>query len=159
MMMVPGELLDYKQWVLWRRAEVNGRFTKIPISPWSGKAAACDRPQTWSTYKHVRYAARRFSCNGIGIVFTKGDPFCGIDLDQCRTHEGSISAEALEIVDRIGSYAEFSPSGTGIHILLKAQLPAMGRRKDKIEIYDSRSACPEFLAKELSIQPSNSISY
>ena len=50
MMRIPGELLEYKQWVLWRRAEANGRITKIPISPWSGKAAACDKPQTWSTY-------------------------------------------------------------------------------------------------------------
>ena len=46
MMRIPGELLEYKQWVLWRRAEGNGRITKIPISPWSGKAAACDKPQT-----------------------------------------------------------------------------------------------------------------
>ena len=30
-MRLPPELLDYKQWVLWRRAEVNGRITKIPM--------------------------------------------------------------------------------------------------------------------------------
>jgi len=44
MIRVPTELVDYKQWVLWRRVDANGRMTKIPISPWSGKAAACDRP-------------------------------------------------------------------------------------------------------------------
>jgi primase-polymerase (primpol)-like protein len=46
-MHLPAELFEYKQWVLWRKAEVNGRITKVPISPWSGKAAACDKPQTW----------------------------------------------------------------------------------------------------------------
>jgi len=83
-MPVPSELLEYKQWVLWRRAEVNGRIAKLPISPWSGKVASCDKPQTWSTYKHVCYAHRKFRCDGIGFVFTTNDPFCGIDLDQCR---------------------------------------------------------------------------
>jgi hypothetical protein len=44
------ELFGYKQWVLWRRVDVNGRSAKVPISHWRGKAAACDKPQTWSTY-------------------------------------------------------------------------------------------------------------
>ncbi|MGH9770202.1 MAG: hypothetical protein ACRD4Q_00640 [Candidatus Acidiferrales bacterium] len=134
---VPTELLDYKQWVLWRRAEINGRTTKIPISPWSGKAAACDKPQTWSTYRHVLYAMRRFPCHGIGFVFTEADPFCGIDLDQCRTVKGAIVPEALDLIKRLESYTELSPSGTGAHVLVKAKLPGRGRRRGKIEMYDT----------------------
>lgn len=137
MMRVPSELLEYKQWVLWRRAEVHGRATKIPISPWSGKAAACDKPQTWSTYKHVRFALRRFRCDGIGFVFTDADPFCGIDLDQCRTINGSIAPHALDLIKRLASYTELSPSSTGAHVLIRAKLSGRGRRKGKIEIYDS----------------------
>jgi primase-polymerase (primpol)-like protein len=57
------ELFEYKQWVLWREAEVHGRITKVPISPWSGKAAACDKPTTWSTYRHLRHALRRSPCD------------------------------------------------------------------------------------------------
>ena len=112
-MRIPGDLLEYKQWVLWRGTEVNGRISKIPISPWSGKAAACDKPQTWSTYRHARYALRRHHCDGIGFVFTEADPFCGIDLDHCRATNGSICPEALELIKRFDSYAELSPSGTG----------------------------------------------
>jgi putative DNA primase/helicase len=114
-MRLPLELLDYKQWVLWRRAEVNGRITKIPVSPWSGKPAACDKRQTWSTYRHVLYALRRFPCDGIGFVFTEADPFCGIDLDNCRTVNGPITPDALNIIRRFQSYTELSPSGTGAH--------------------------------------------
>jgi primase-polymerase (primpol)-like protein len=138
MMRVPPELLDYKQWVLWRRAEVNGRVTKIPISPWSGKGAACDKPQTWSSYRHVLYALRRYRGDGIGFVFTGEDPFCGIDLDGCRAVNGLIVPEALELIEQLRSYTELSPSGTGVHILIQAKLPAKGRRSGKIEIYDSR---------------------
>jgi primase-polymerase (primpol)-like protein len=135
-MRVPPELLEYKQWVLWRRAAVNGRVTKVPISPWSGKAAACDKPQTWSTYRHVLYALRRFLCDGIGFVFTNADPFCGIDLDNCRAVNGTIATDALDMIRRFGSYTELSPSGTGVHILIKAKMSGKGRRTDQIELYD-----------------------
>lgn len=137
MMRIPGELLEYKQWVLWRGTEVNGRISKIPISPWSGKAAACDKPQTWSTYRHARYALRRHHCDGIGFVFTEADPFCGIDLDHCRSINGSICPEALELIKRFDSYAELSPSGRGAHILIRATLTGTGRRTGGIEMYDS----------------------
>jgi putative DNA primase/helicase len=136
MMRIPNDLLEYKQWVLWRSAEVNGRVTKIPISPWSGKAAACDKPQTWSTYRHARYALRRHLCDGIGFVFTEADPFCGIDLDHCRAMSGTICPEALRLIRRFETYAELSPSGTGVHILARATLAGTGRRTGKIEMYD-----------------------
>ena len=58
-MPIRSELLKYKQWVLWLRTEVNGRTAKLAISPWSGKVASCDKPQTWSTYNHVCYARRK----------------------------------------------------------------------------------------------------
>ena len=137
MMRVPRELLGYKQWVIWRKLAVNGRVTKVPISPWSGKAAACDKPQTWSTFWHVRHAVRKYGCDGIGFVFTQSDPFCGIDLDQCRDANGIIAPEALNLIKRFDSYTELSPSGTGAHILISAKLAGRGRRLGKIEIYDS----------------------
>ena len=136
-MKLPAELFDYRQWVLWRIAEVDGRKTKLPISPWSGKLASCDKPHTWSSYKHARYALRRFRCDGIGFVFTDADPFCGIDLDKCRTVNGIIAPEALRIIQQLNSYSELSPSGTGIHVLIKAELQGRGRRSGKLEVYDS----------------------
>jgi primase-polymerase (primpol)-like protein len=134
---LPGELVDYKQWVVWRRAEVDGRKTKLPISPWSGKIASCDKPHTWSTFRHASYARQKHRCDGIGFVFTDGDPFCGIDLDGCRDTDGNIAPEASAIISRLDSYTELSPSGTGVHILVRAKLPGKGRRSGKIEIYDS----------------------
>jgi putative DNA primase/helicase len=136
-MKLPAELFDYRQWVLWRIAEVDGRKTILPISPWSDKLASCDKPQTWSSYKHVRFALRRFCCDGIGFVFTDDDPFCGIDLDKCRTANGIIAPEAFHIIQQLNSYSEISPSGTGIHVLIKAELQGRGRRRGKLEVYDS----------------------
>ena len=99
--------------------------------------ASCDKPQTWSTYRHVCYARRRLRSDGIGFVFTTKDPFCGIDLDRCRALNGKIESEAQTVIERLASYTELSPSGTGIHVLVKAKLGGPGRRNGSIEIYDS----------------------
>ena len=68
-----------------------------------------------------------------------GDGFAGIDLDKCRNRETEeVEKWAQEILEAIQSYAEVSPSGTGIHILLKGRLPLNGRRRtNQIEMYDS----------------------
>src|SRR5579875_5893 len=137
MIRVPDELTEYKQWVLWRRMEVNGRMAKMPISPWSGKAAACDKPQTWSTFRHVCVALKRHRADGLGFVFTDADPFCGIDLDKCRQRSGRISEESLRLIREIGSYTEISPSGDGVHIIIKAKLGSSGRRTAGLEVYAS----------------------
>jgi putative DNA primase/helicase len=65
------------------------------------------------------------------------DPFCGVDLDACvdpKTDE--IASWASEIVGELDSYTEFSPSGTGLHVLLRAELPPGGNRRARIEMYD-----------------------
>lgn len=136
-MVIPPELFAYKQWVLWKRVTVNGHPTKIPISPWSGRKAACDQPKTWSSFKHVRYVKRRWACDGIGFVFTEKDPYCGIDLDQCRDESGRFTELALNVLKRLDSFSELSPSGRGLHILVKAKLAVGRRRKDGVEMYDS----------------------
>lgn len=128
MIRIPNEMTEYKQWVLWRRVAMDGRLTKMPISPWSGKAAACDKPQTWTTFRHACVALKRFRADGIGFVFTSGDPFCGIDLDKCRDKNGRISQDSLNLIHQIGSYAEISPSGDGVHIIVRADLGSSGRR-------------------------------
>ena len=65
----------------------------------------------------------RFS--GLGFVFSPEDPYCGIDLDNCRDPQtGKIKLWASEILHAIDSYAEVSPSGTGVKIWAKATLPS-----------------------------------
>lgn len=42
---------------------------------------------------------------------------------------------AREIVDRLQSYTEISPSGRGVHILIKGRVPPGGNKKGKVEMY------------------------
>jgi hypothetical protein len=73
-----------------------------------------------------------------GIGFQLGPPYVGIDLDKCRNAEtGVIEPWAEEIIEKLNSYTEISPSGTGIHIWVKGALPKSGRRKGRTEMYAS----------------------
>jgi primase-polymerase (primpol)-like protein len=76
--------------------------------------------------------------DGIGFVFTAGDPYVGVDLDHCREESGELSPWAVTVAENLRSSSEYSPSGKGIHIIAKASLPAGGRRRTPgIEIYDA----------------------
>nr|BDD44594.1 hypothetical protein 1 [Flavobacteriaceae bacterium] len=77
---------------------------------------------------------------GVGFVFTSNDPYCGIDLDDCRDAEtGDITPWAQEIIDTIASYSEVSPSGTGVKIFVRGEKAGTGRRKGyksgEVEVY------------------------
>lgn len=137
----PTSLKDLRQWVYWRAEKRNGKRTKIPYSPTTGSRARSDDPGTWATLAQARKAAQSSAYDGIGFVFSESDPFCGVDLDSCVDSEsGEIEPWAMNIVEELDSYTEISPSGTGLHIIVRAKLPSGGNRKDRIEMYD-RGRC------------------
>lgn len=75
--------------------------------------------------------------SGIGFVFSADDPYAGMDIDDCRNPEtGEIAPEAKAVIDRLNSYTEVSPSGTGVKIWVKARLRGAGSRRDNYEMYD-----------------------
>lgn len=137
----PEELRERKRWVCWRLVErEGGRTTKEPINPsYTGRKADVTDPLTWSTHKHAS-AVRDMHphLDGVGFVFEAGDPYCGIDFDGCIGEDGEITPWAASWIERLGGYAERSPSGTGVHVIVKAKLPGRGRnnRARKVEIYD-----------------------
>jgi hypothetical protein len=126
------------QWLNWRFEERDGKLTKVPICPHTGELAAVDRLETWGTYEEAVRAAREHGYDGVGFVFTVDDPYAGVDLDNCLDPEtGEVEAWAKELIGQLDSYTELSPSGGGVHILVKAKFPPGGRRKGQVEMYDS----------------------
>ena len=116
------DLAAERRWVLWRWVERPHGPTKVPYQP-SGVPASSTDPSTWSTLAEL---ANAVGYSGVGIMLT-GDGLGGIDLDHCRDRDtGHIDKWALEVIRDFASYAEISPSGTGIKILAAgapAQLP------------------------------------
>lgn len=137
---IPKELKKLPQWVAWQyKHNPNNpeKQKKVPINPMTGELASVKEPETLGTFEAAVKRFRKGGVDGIGFVFTKNDPYVGIDLDNCRNNKtGRIKLWARKIVNAFASYTEISPSGSGVHILAKGQLPGKGKKVGDIEMYD-----------------------
>lgn len=140
--LVPDDLSERDQWVLWRYEERNGKATKVPYQV-NGRPASSTDSATWAGYEAVTNAwlraPRRYA--GPGFVFSSKDPFCGIDLDDALAADGHVKSWAQRIVERFcDTYMETSPSGTGLKIWLRGSVPTslagVSVGDGQIEIYD-----------------------
>src|ERR1700730_9669252 len=132
---IPGDMREARRWVVWNLETRHGKPTKVPyqaVCPTT--CASSTDATTWSAFDTAQMALADGKADGLGFVL--GDGYAGVDLDACRDPEiGMISAQAQTIVDESASYAEISPSGTGVHVLLRAKLRLGGRRRGHVEIY------------------------
>ena len=131
---IPQELQDIPHWVLWRREKIEGRdkLTKVPFQT-NARKAASTIPDTWTNFPSVVSAYQAGKYDGVGFSLTEETPI-GIDLDHCRCpafHDIEIILPwAQDIIKRVASYTEASPSGQGIRIFVKGgKLPEGGRHK------------------------------
>ena len=106
---IPYELKELRQWVGWRRSPSRG---KVPVQV-NGKAARVNDSSTWGTFNELIESGRQL--DGVGFVLTDS-PYIGIDIDDCMDG-GRLQRKAWKVVERFGSYAELSPSGSGVHII------------------------------------------
>jgi len=134
---IPEILCEREQWVCWKKTKRDGKATKIPVTPGGGGFASSTDPETWADFEIALEYVQTGNADGVGFVFTENDPIVGVDLDDCRDPQtGDVDAEALDIIDRLDSYTEISPSGTGYHVLIKGGLPEGRNRRGHIELYD-----------------------
>lgn len=149
-----------KRWVLWRLEKRDGKDTKVPYQI-NGSKAASNRPETWVTYAEA--SANAVGYSGVGLVMGEVDGIhvSGVDLDNCcDAVTGKFTPESREIVIGLDSYAEYSPSGTGCHILVLGTL--RGRKGLKLpfpgtkatELYD-RDRYLTFTGRHLSKTPAS----
>ena len=134
---IPPELKEGHRWATWRWERRGHTWTKPPLNPSSGYYARINDPDTWGSFEAALRHMIENNLPGIGVMFHPDDPIAGVDLDACRDPEtGKIQSWALEIVKDLDSYAEISPSQTGLKIFVRAGLPPGRRRKGRIEMYD-----------------------
>jgi putative DNA primase/helicase len=131
---IPKELRSLDRWVCWKFQTVGDRQTKVPYIAGKMSRASSTDESTWRAFEDAVSAVDDGLAEGIGFVLGAG--FVGIDLDACRDPKsGKRSADAEEILSGMKSYAEASPSGKGIHIIVRGTLPKGWRRLGPIEIY------------------------
>jgi putative DNA primase/helicase len=134
---IPEELRRRPQWVVWKLEQRDGKPTKVPyIAGGVGKASSTNS-ETWRTFEEAVQALWTGRYDGIGFVFSSGDPFAGVDLDGCRNPEtGELEEWAAEIVQALDGYSEASPSGTGVHIIVRGKAP--NKKRGNVEAYSER---------------------
>lgn len=135
---IPAELLALPQWVCWRYEQGDGpKPKKVPYSPRTNALASVTDRATWGSSAEAETAASAPGTmyDGIGFVLTRDDPYAIIDLDDT---EGDDDAFAIHraIYDALDSYAELSPSGNGLHVVVRGAVET-GRRRDRVELYSS----------------------
>jgi putative DNA primase/helicase len=144
---IPSEMRTRRQWIVWQakeeaKADGEVRINKIPKKV-DGGAAATDDPSTWTTFDAAVAAwkkhPRKFA--GVGYVFSANDPFTGIDLDGCLTSGGVVEDWAHVWLNKMpGAAVEVSPSGGGMHAIVRAKLPGDGINATEshkgVELYD-----------------------
>ena len=132
---IPQALKDVAGWVMWRWWWDGNRWTKPPYSVEGVKIDEGD-PENWTDFSTALQAYQGGGFDGIGISLNAIPELAGADLDHC-IQGGKIEPWALEIIEELGSYAEISPSGTGLRILGYGRLRRKGRKRGNIEVYDS----------------------
>lgn len=129
------------QWVCWKTvkekdAPEGEKPSKVPMNPRTGGNAKPNNSQTWSTWEHAHRASKKY--DGIGYMFLKEQGITGVDLDHCLSEDGTLSPFAQKVVSLLNSYTETSPSGDGLHIWVRGNIPSNlpSVETDDIEMYD-----------------------
>ncbi|WP_218836439.1 phage NrS-1 polymerase family protein [Halorarum salinum] len=153
---VPATLKAQHQWVCWREESRDGQDkpAKVPINPGTGTYASVADPETWTTFAAAYTTYREDdTVAGVGFVFTPDDPYVGADLDDCRDPAtGKLADWTRDIVQRLDSYTEASPSGTGVHVLVRGEFPDGKCRNGDVELYD-RDRYFTVTGRHLSLTP------
>lgn len=138
---IPNELKSLKQWVCWKGIPDEtrpGKMRKVPVNAATGGQAQSNNPATWTDFAAAVQASVNYS--GIGLMF--GGGYFGIDIDGAENavtdfQNGDTDNIIAEFIHTLQSYAEYSVSGKGIHIICSGSLPARGRRRNNVEMYET----------------------
>lgn len=133
---LPKDIKENGRFCLWRYEEQNGRTTKIPYQV-NGKRASSKNIRHFASFAEVLKASPQYDGIGMGVFA----PFAALDIDNCVL-DGHLSELAEDVISTLDSYTEYSPSGSGIRIILKVNNFAFDKsryyvnnRKIGLEVY------------------------
>ena len=116
---IPEELREMAIWHAWRATpRGNGRVGKPPVDR-EGKLASKDSPAMMLA--EALEVMRCFGLGGVGLVLPPG--YVALDLDDVLGEDGELNPDASDILSLFTnvSYAEWSPSGHGLHIITRGR--------------------------------------
>lgn len=135
---IPMELKRINNWVLYDE-------NKIPKQV-SGVNALANNKNTFNTYEKILDAYKNDLNNkysGIGFMLTQDIKIIALDLDNCIINS-ELTENAKEIIKKMNTYTEISPSGKGVKVILKIN-------SEKKENVKASKKIKEFDFKELEV--------
>lgn len=130
----PAELRQLRRWVCFRQEHWKSKVQKVPYNIW-GYHGSSTKPQQWVSFDEACAAMAAKGFDGISFALHEPDGIACIDLDHVRDSQtGQVEGWADEILFRLSSYTEVSPSGTGFHVFVHAHIPRALKSK-QVEIY------------------------
>lgn len=136
---IPVELKALPRWVCWAGVPITDgqKPGKKPINARTGAGASSTNPNDWTTFDEALAAMETSNYAGLMFAMVPEDGFVFIDLDDCYnpTNKG-IHKWAELVLKELNSYSEISPSGKGLHVLVRATKPGDRCRHGHVEIYD-----------------------
>ncbi|MFB6198248.1 MAG: hypothetical protein ABEI52_08290, partial [Halobacteriaceae archaeon] len=115
---IPTELKERPQWMLWSET------SDPPKAPLGKEGYPVDRtdPMNWLSFEEAKeLAENNDEFDGVGFVIVENDPYIGLDLDGVleEPHEEKPKDWVPGLGFLAGTWAEYSGSGTGIHVFTK----------------------------------------
>ena len=133
----PVELAERRQWLVWRFITKPGqkKLSKMPYYVDGGlrEGTQGDERDRARLVSYTEALAASSGFDGLGFAFLPGDGLIGIDLDAVLEPERQQS-----IVAACGTYAETSPSGTGVHIIGFGETETFKSNDVGIEVFCGR---------------------
>lgn len=153
---IPQALKAMDRWLCWKWEHRNGKWDKPPKRT-NGSNASTANPETWTSFNEAFMAHAEGHFDGIGIVLPEG--MVGIDLDDCLQGD-NLTNEAKMVLGMLPTYAERSPSGTGVKLIaagkLNPNLDAISHKKG-VELYDGATTNRYFTITGQRIGPAQEI--
>lgn len=138
---IPSILKQRPNWVTWgvRDAPLKAPFNPDSLLLGIPSPAKAGIRDTWSDYQTAVECVAQGLAQGIGYEFDGSGDVYGVDLDHVISDDG-LTPQAREIVSKLASYTEISPSRTGLHIFVLARGANISRHRKKdgfVEIYSA----------------------
>ena len=113
---MPEHLQKYGLFCLWKYEERDGRKTKVPYNPRTMYRGDSTDRGAFVSFSEISKIWERVKDHFDGIGVGVFDQIGAIDIDHCIDEAGELSELARDIVTRMNSYTEISPSGEGLRI-------------------------------------------
>lgn len=132
----PEDRVDEQQWISWKLKYDNGKPRKVPRAPWEypespHRPIDAQDPQHWTAFETAADWVTKLAGFELGYSIPDPDKELGrtdmvlLDFDDARDPETeTVHPVAAELISIASTYADVSPSGTGLHALGRGDLPA-----------------------------------